>query len=294
LSGYPPFYDEDQKKLFKKIKEGRYYFHDEYWSHISPEAVDMIKKMICVNQQKRWTAHQLLSHPWMLKEDESLAIKSLNESIATMKKFNARRRFKAAIETVMFTQRLTRQLSPVLKKSIPTMSAKSIEEGDCIPPYFVNLAEFPNEPENEDDSFDELNMSTKTCSKKDKIINKMMIAEEIEKEEDTDLEKNMIENEDLKMMEQSNKKSDIFELEEEEEEEEEEDKSEFMNSTKSVKSCRINSNRTIQTDDNAITISSDLNLIKQEDIEYEQESQQDKKKEEKRNTIVPQTEVSIF
>lgn len=31
LAGYPPFYDEDQRKLFKKIKEGRYYFHDEYW-----------------------------------------------------------------------------------------------------------------------------------------------------------------------------------------------------------------------------------------------------------------------
>ena len=28
LAGYPPFYDEDQKKLFKKIKEGRYYFHE--------------------------------------------------------------------------------------------------------------------------------------------------------------------------------------------------------------------------------------------------------------------------
>ena len=23
LAGYPPFYDEDQKRLFKKIKEGR-------------------------------------------------------------------------------------------------------------------------------------------------------------------------------------------------------------------------------------------------------------------------------
>jgi serine/threonine protein kinase len=27
LAGYPPFYDEDQKKLFKKIKEGKYHFH---------------------------------------------------------------------------------------------------------------------------------------------------------------------------------------------------------------------------------------------------------------------------
>jgi len=38
LVGYPPFYDEDQKKLFKKIKEGRYAFHEEYWCAISDEA----------------------------------------------------------------------------------------------------------------------------------------------------------------------------------------------------------------------------------------------------------------
>ena len=37
LAGYPPFYDEDQKRLFKKIKEGRYHFHEDYWSNTSPE-----------------------------------------------------------------------------------------------------------------------------------------------------------------------------------------------------------------------------------------------------------------
>ena len=72
LAGYPPFYDEDQKKLFRKIKEGRFYFHDEYWASVSKEAVDMIKKMICVNQKNRWTAKQLLQHPWILKDDEML------------------------------------------------------------------------------------------------------------------------------------------------------------------------------------------------------------------------------
>lgn len=102
--------------MFRKIKEGRYYFHDEYWSNVSKEAIDMIKKMICVNQKNRWTAKQLLQHPWILKEDESLANKSLTEAIGTMKKFNARRRFKAAIETVMFTQKL-RGFSKLKSKS---------------------------------------------------------------------------------------------------------------------------------------------------------------------------------
>ena len=53
LAGYPPFYDEDQKKLFKKIKEGKYHFHQDYWCNTSPDAMDMIKKMLCVNQVDR-------------------------------------------------------------------------------------------------------------------------------------------------------------------------------------------------------------------------------------------------
>ena len=53
LAGYPPFYDEDQKKLFKKIKEGKYHFHQDYWGNTSPDAMDMIKKMLCVSQTDR-------------------------------------------------------------------------------------------------------------------------------------------------------------------------------------------------------------------------------------------------
>jgi calcium/calmodulin-dependent protein kinase I len=108
LAGYPPFYDEDQKKLFKKIKEGRYYFHDEYWSNTSPEAIDLIKMMLCVDQSKRWSAAQLLKHPWILLGDDALANKSLPESIVTMRKFNARRRLKAAADAVIMANRLSR------------------------------------------------------------------------------------------------------------------------------------------------------------------------------------------
>jgi serine/threonine protein kinase len=54
LAGYPPFYDEDQKRLFKKIKEGRYHFHEDYWGNTSPEAINLIQMMLCVDQV-RWS-----------------------------------------------------------------------------------------------------------------------------------------------------------------------------------------------------------------------------------------------
>ena len=49
-----------------------YEFHDEAWTDVSPEAMDMIKKMLCVSRQKRWSAKQLLSHPWLDESDEAV------------------------------------------------------------------------------------------------------------------------------------------------------------------------------------------------------------------------------
>lgn len=92
--------------MFKKIKSGTYYFHDEYWSNTSPEAIDMIKRMLCVNQTNRWTARQLLQHPWILAGDEQLSSKDLSNVMTTMKKFNAKRRLKAAADAIIISNRI--------------------------------------------------------------------------------------------------------------------------------------------------------------------------------------------
>ena len=106
MAGYPPFYDEDQRKLFKKIKEGKYYFHEDYWANISPEAVDLIKHMLCVNQSERWTARQLLNHPWIVMADTQLQAKNLQGSIATLRKFTARRKLRAAADAIILLNRI--------------------------------------------------------------------------------------------------------------------------------------------------------------------------------------------
>ena len=64
LCGYPPFYDENQGKLFDKIKKGRYSFHKKFWSHISDDVKDLIRAMLTVDQTQRATCKQLLTHKW--------------------------------------------------------------------------------------------------------------------------------------------------------------------------------------------------------------------------------------
>lgn len=127
LAGYPPFYDEDQKRLFKKIKEGRYHFHEDYWRDTSPEAINLIQQMLCVDQSKRWTAEQLLKHPWITMGDETLLSKDLSSSIAVMRKFNARRRLRAAADAVIMANRMNRLLGKI--SSAKEENAKKESDG---------------------------------------------------------------------------------------------------------------------------------------------------------------------
>ena len=62
--------------------------------------------MLCVDQSKRWTAAQLLQHPWITLGDEKLANKDLSNSITVMRKFNARRRLRSAADAVIMANRM--------------------------------------------------------------------------------------------------------------------------------------------------------------------------------------------
>lgn len=143
LAGYPPFYDEDQKKLFKKIKEGKYYFHDDYWSAVSPEAMDLIRKMLCVKQSERWTARQLLSHPWITMGVDDLKSKDLSGVITQMKKFNARRRLKSAMDAVLLANRMKNfgLAAAAARKEVDDGSASKDEDDSKLPAHITEPVE---------------------------------------------------------------------------------------------------------------------------------------------------------
>lgn len=42
LCGYPPFYNENDARLFDSIMEGKFEFHSPYWDNISSHAKDLI------------------------------------------------------------------------------------------------------------------------------------------------------------------------------------------------------------------------------------------------------------
>jgi len=115
LGGYPPFFDDNRKRLFKKIKAGKFEFHKQYWSDVSEDAKDFISLMLTVDYTKRPSAKQLLQHPWLKQLGIVLSGNDLSTAKAELKRFNSRRKFKAAVDAVLAAQRLTlNKLEPAI------------------------------------------------------------------------------------------------------------------------------------------------------------------------------------
>ena len=106
LSGYAPFYDDDMPTMFSYIKRGDYTFQPQIWSNISQEAKDLITKMLTVDQEARWTPDMLLAHEWMLADDDVLKRNDIGTTLVELKKFNARRKFKAAVKVLIAVNRI--------------------------------------------------------------------------------------------------------------------------------------------------------------------------------------------
>jgi len=106
LGGYPPFIESTQRDLFRKIRRGEYEFHEEYWGTVSREAKDLISSLLTVKASKRLNAPQALENSWIRGDDASLAKKGLDKNLKEFKKFNAKRKFKAAVSTIMAVNKL--------------------------------------------------------------------------------------------------------------------------------------------------------------------------------------------
>ena len=67
LCGFPPFVSatNNQEELFDQILRGSYEFHSPYWDDISDSARELIVQMIQVDQDKRFSAQEVLDHPWV-------------------------------------------------------------------------------------------------------------------------------------------------------------------------------------------------------------------------------------
>ncbi|XP_069038032.1 calcium/calmodulin-dependent protein kinase type II subunit delta isoform X19 [Lepisosteus oculatus] len=125
LVGYPPFWDEDQHKLYQQIKAGAYDFPSPEWDTVTPEAKNLINQMLTINPAKRITAQEALKHPWVCQRSTVASMMHRQETVECLKKFNARRKLKGAILTTMLATRNFSAAKSLLNKKADVKKRKS-------------------------------------------------------------------------------------------------------------------------------------------------------------------------
>ncbi|XP_066576964.1 calcium/calmodulin-dependent protein kinase type II delta 1 chain isoform X4 [Amia ocellicauda] len=146
LVGYPPFWDEDQHRLYQQIKAGAYDFPSPEWDTVTPEAKDLINKMLTINPAKRITAAEALKHPWICQRSTVASMMHRQETVECLKKFNARRKLKGAILTTMLATRNFSAKSLMNKKPDGVKKRKSTSSVQTMINNKTNVVTSPKEP----------------------------------------------------------------------------------------------------------------------------------------------------
>ncbi|XP_033097096.1 calcium/calmodulin-dependent protein kinase type II subunit delta-like isoform X4 [Anneissia japonica] len=128
LVGYPPFWDEDQQKLYNIIKHGKYDYPSPEWDTVTHEAKDLINRMLTIDPNRRITASEALKHAWIANRERVASSVHRQQTVDSLKKFNARRKLKGAILTTML---VSKNFSTFREKS-QSQAGRSSKKDDGI------------------------------------------------------------------------------------------------------------------------------------------------------------------
>ena len=109
LCGFPPFYSESTHQLYQQIKAGDYSFPSPYWTDISSQAKDLIRHLLCVDPLKRYSATDVLRHPWV--GGENVSTKALCSGYSKrLIALQCRRRLRRGVKVLLAINRFTAAL----------------------------------------------------------------------------------------------------------------------------------------------------------------------------------------
>ncbi len=112
LCGFPPFYHESTAALYKQIKKGEFDFPAPYWSNISASAKDLVKKLLTVDPNQRYTAKQVLSHSWVSGSEASSAPLGADYNKRLLM-LQARRRLKKGVQMIIAVNKFSNMLDAI-------------------------------------------------------------------------------------------------------------------------------------------------------------------------------------
>lgn len=108
LCGYAPFWGKNAAEILKRVKTAKVDFPEREWKHVSGEARRLLNSMLNRTPSARPTAADVLDNPWA---KGAASNKALPETLGNLKRFNAKRKFRAGIEAIYAEHRMEQAIS---------------------------------------------------------------------------------------------------------------------------------------------------------------------------------------
>jgi len=115
LSGIHPFQIEDEEQMLNNIQAGKFKWLGRNWDKVSEEAKDLITKMLDPSPKSRPNVKECLAHPWFKTQVDV----ELGDVAAELKKFQARKKLKGAINTVIASNKMRELMGKLSLNSKP-------------------------------------------------------------------------------------------------------------------------------------------------------------------------------
>jgi serine/threonine protein kinase len=105
LGGYRPFRG-DSDTVMKHIRYGEYEFHEKYWSHVSEDAKDLIRRMLTVDPEARISAQDALQSAWITADATKLGKSDLKANQEELKNFKGKDKLRQVVQLIIATNKL--------------------------------------------------------------------------------------------------------------------------------------------------------------------------------------------
>ena len=112
LCGEPPFTGDTEEEIFEQVKKCEYNFNPEPFKYVSANCIDLIKKLLETNKNKRIKAADALSHPFFTENFNPDKALTQNKDLSLIEKLSEIKRpyskFHEAVISYMCTNYLSK------------------------------------------------------------------------------------------------------------------------------------------------------------------------------------------
>lgn len=151
LSGRLPFVGRPAD-IFRQIESAQFSFHDSAWNAISGPAMDLVRRLLQLDERERLSPEECLRHEWLARKQVPQRV-HLMETIENIRRYNQRRRLKSNIVSAVnrasaFSSSANGNRLAASSPGSCCLAARSLAGGDscdfeCLPPSAGNQQRSP-------------------------------------------------------------------------------------------------------------------------------------------------------